>query len=84
MAIKKTSSTFFGTNVVDAYHRVEGLQIKSKDTIIFQVRVSVDGVKPHFSDEQYQCAYDIQGDNPIRQAYAYLKTLPEFAGAMDC
>ena len=84
MALKKTSATFFGTDVVDAYHRVEGLQVKRKDKILFQVRVSVDGVKPHFSDEQYQCAYNIHGDNPIRQAYAYLKTLPEFAGATDC
>jgi hypothetical protein len=28
--------------------------------------------------------YDIDGPNPIAQAYAYLKTLPEFAGAEDC
>jgi hypothetical protein len=29
-------------------------------------------------------AYDIDGENPVRQAYLHLKTLPEFAGATDC
>jgi hypothetical protein len=32
----------------------------------------------------YQFAYDINGENPIKQAYEYLKTLPEFANATDC
>jgi hypothetical protein len=30
------------------------------------------------------CPYDIEGDNPIKQAYEHLKTLPEFEGAIDC
>ena len=29
-------------------------------------------------------APDMAGDNFIAQAYAHLKTLPEFAGATDC
>jgi hypothetical protein len=32
----------------------------------------------------YEFATDMQGENPIRQAYKHLKTLPEFAGATDC
>ena len=32
----------------------------------------------------YQFAYDITGENPIKQAYLHLKTLPEFATATDC
>ena len=27
---------------------------------------------------------DLNGENFIKQAYAHLKTLPEFAGATDC
>jgi hypothetical protein len=27
--------------------------------------------------------YDLNGPNPIKQAYLYLKTLPEFADAVD-
>lgn len=84
MALKKSLSTVFGIDVADAYHRVEGLQIAGKNRIQFCVRTSLDGTKPHFNDEQHECAYDMAGANPIAQAYAHLKTLPEFAGATDC
>jgi hypothetical protein len=84
MALKKYSTTIFGVNVTDAYHRVEGLQFINKTKMQFQVRASLDGVKPHFLDIVYECAYDIQGDNPFKQAYNHLKTLPEFENATDC
>ena len=84
MALKKFIQTPFGVDVQDAYHRVEGVRLLSKDKIQFQVRTSLDGVKPHFSDVAHECDYDIQGDNPIRQAYKHLKTLSEFADAVDC
>jgi hypothetical protein len=29
-------------------------------------------------------AHGLEGANPIKQAYLYLKTLPEFADAVDC
>lgn len=29
-------------------------------------------------------ALDLDGPNPIKQAYEHLKTLPEFADAVDC
>lgn len=32
----------------------------------------------------YEFDYDINGANPIAQAYEHLKTLPEFSGAQDC
>jgi hypothetical protein len=84
MAFRKSIQTLFGVYIKDAYHRVEGLQLVGKDKIAFQVRSSLDGVKPHFGDEQHECAYALDGDNPIKQAYAHLKTLPEFDGAADC
>ncbi len=34
--------------------------------------------------KQYQFALDLEGSNPIKQAYEYLKTLPEFTDATDC
>jgi hypothetical protein len=34
--------------------------------------------------DTYVCDLNIDGDNPIRQAYLHLKTLPEFANAVDC
>lgn len=84
MALKKTVKTPHGITVVDAYHRVEGVVIDGKNAIKFQVRSSVDGVLPHFLDVQHECVYDIDGKNPIAQAYAHLKTLPEFSDAVDC
>ena len=34
--------------------------------------------------EDYVCSIDLDGPNPIKQAYEYLKTLPEFSDAVDC
>jgi hypothetical protein len=84
MAIEKTVTTSYGIEVQDAYHRVEGLSIIGKNQIHFHVRSSVDGVLPHFADADHQCAYTLDGENPIKQAYAHIKSLPEFAGATDC
>ena len=84
MALKKTVTTPYGFEVVGAYHRVEGVQLIGKSKICFQVRTSVDGVFPHFEDSSHECAFDINGVNPISQAYAHLKTLPAFADAADC
>lgn len=84
MAFKKAASTPFGINVSNAYHRVENISIVGKNRIAFQLKISVDGNLPDFSSDAHVCDYDINGDNPIAQAYAYLKTLPKFADAVDC
>ena len=34
-----------------------------------------------FKTEQYTCPYDVAGDSPIKQAYRYLFSLPEFSQA---
>lgn len=84
MALEKTATTPHGFRAVAAYHRVEGTQV-SKDRMTFQVRSYKDNSGlPHFADASFNCAYDIAGSNPIAQAYAHLKTLPEFDGATDC
>jgi hypothetical protein len=84
MALEKTATTPHGFTASNAYHRVEGTQV-SKDRMTFQVRSYKDNSGlPHFADAPFSCAYDIAGNNPIAQAYTYLKTLPEFAGATDC
>ena len=84
MALKKTKQTSFGIDVADAYHRVENLRLDGKDKIAFGVRSYANQEKPFFAEQVFLCAYDIQGGNPIRQAYDHLKTLEEFAGATDC
>tara|TARA_R110000868_G_scaffold63184_2_gene190437 strand:- start:113 stop:370 length:258 start_codon:yes stop_codon:yes gene_type:complete len=85
MALKKTVLTTHGFDAVDAYHRVEGVRLNGKTSLFFQVRSYKDdsGV-PAFADASYDAAYSINGANPIAQAYEHLKTLPAFAGAIDC
>jgi len=34
--------------------------------------------------KSYLFPLDLNGPNPIKQAYEHLKTLPEFVGAEDC
>jgi phenylalanine-4-hydroxylase len=85
MAISHTINTPWGVAVPDAYCRVEAVALESKEEISFHVRhyKAPDGV-PFFTEQVLHCHYDIDGTNPIKQAYDHLKTLPEFAGATDC
>jgi hypothetical protein len=84
MALNKTTTSSQGFEAVNAYHRVEGLCLVTNQKISFRVRAYKDVAFPMFADNGYSCAYDITGENPIKQAYEYLKTLPEFANATDC
>jgi hypothetical protein len=84
MALAKTVSTVHGFQAVNAYHRVEAVTLQNKETIAFHVRSYLAIDKPFFEESVLSCAYAIDGENPIKQAYDHLKTLPEFAGATDC
>lgn len=85
MALKKTFSTVYGIDVVDAYHRVEGIELQDKTKIAYRVRSykNASGL-PFFEERVLTSSYDIAGQNPIAQAYSHVKTLPEFADAVDC
>ena len=84
MALAKTVLTIHGFSAVNAYHRVEAVSLIGKDKINFHVRSYVSQDKPFFAEQVLSATYSIDGQNPIKQAYDYLKTLPEFAGATDC
>lgn len=85
MAFKKTVITPQGFEARDAYHRVEGVRIISKAEIKFQLRAYKNKeTGQHFSDDEFNAPYNILGENPIAQAYAHLKSLPEFADAVGC
>ena len=98
MALEKSiTHKDYGVDFLKAYHRVE-LVTCTKSSVQVAVRVytsvatkdrswveprdkSVTGTDftTYFSDKVY-----IGGaTNPIRQAYLWLKTLPEYAGALD-
>lgn len=84
MALSKTINTPHGITVTDAYHRVEGLELLSKSTASVHLRVYANTAMAAISDMAFIVPYDLDGPNPIRQAYLHLKTLPEFANAVDC
>jgi hypothetical protein len=85
MALEKTVTTPQDFDAVDAYHRVNGVALISKNKINFFVQSfkNKDALIA-FASEQHSCLYDLDGTNPLNQAYNHLKTLPEFAGAKDC
>lgn len=85
MALLKTIQTKYDITVENAYFRVENVLIQSKNSLQFLLKTYVSAASAaEFSSELHICNYDLSGDNPIKQAYEHLKTLPEFEGATDC
>jgi hypothetical protein len=84
MALKKTITTIAGIEVKDAYHRVCQVRLDSKAVLVFNVSMHKDAENPSFFSAGHACAYDMAGENPMKQAYDYLKTLPQYDGAQDC
>lgn len=83
MALSKTI-TINSVEVKDAYIRVSGFRGDKKDiSFVVSYHANVDSV-PFHSEGFSAVSYDMEGSNPIKQAYEYLKTLPEFSGATDC
>jgi len=84
MALKKSQNTSFGIVVQDAYHRIESLRLVNKERMQFSVCSYADINATPFMANMYSCVYDIRGENPIKQAYVYIKALSEFESAVDC
>lgn len=86
MALQSTIQSPHGITVKDAYHRVENVAIQEKTRIRFEVRSyqNKEPGFPWFNELILSCPYDLNGANPIAQAYAHIKTLPEFENATDC
>ena len=86
MALQLTTTTIYNLTATSAYHRVENVRL-DKVSIAFSVvsySEHLETMPFPFNTKTYSCAYDITGENPIKQAYKYLKTLPEFVNATDC
>lgn len=85
MAFKKTVGTPFGVDIIDAYHRVEGLSLDNKTQMTFWVRAYKDAKNSvAASSIHYTCPYDMNATNPLAQAYQFAKSQPEFIDAADC
>ncbi|MNK92404.1 hypothetical protein D3C87_1125280 [compost metagenome] len=84
MAISITVN-FKGIVVNNAYVRVVMPTISPGNTRFeFVAHVMVSPETDSFKATAYEAPYDLEGANPVEQAYAYLKTLPEFEGYTDC
>jgi hypothetical protein len=85
MAIKLTVTTPQGFEATNAYHRVESVHLLSKEKIrFFLCAYKSENESSSFDIHTFECAYDLNGDNPIKQAYVFVKTLPDFENATDC
>ena len=84
MALKKDFKNAL-INVAGAYYKVVQVTIKPKTEIafVFCAFASQSESVPLWGNE-FKCAYDMAASNPIAQAYVHLKTLPDFADAVDC
>ena len=88
MAILAPVETCFGFDAKEAYCRVESLSMTRDKNCSFLInnylnQEAAQSVLP-FSSSSFTYLYDLNGPNPIKQAYLHLKTLPEFADAIDC
>lgn len=84
MALKKTVDSKFGIEIVNAYHKVDNVILNTKETITFDVVSYAETKSGEVERNQHICHYDLNGENPFKQAYAHLKTLSEFTDAIDC
>ncbi|QTD89474.1 hypothetical protein [Burkholderia anthina] len=85
MALSFACTTPQGFDVSSCYARIEDVHLASKTEIHFRLVYYKDaGQSVSFrTDDGLMCAYAIDGENPIKQAYAFLKAKPEFASAID-
>lgn len=87
MALSKTLSLIdnFGESITfaDAYIKVAQASA-TKDACVTTYKILREKDGQELEQRFVDFALDLDGPNPIKQAYLHLKTLPEFEGAEDC
>lgn len=83
MALQKNTVLPSGIDVQAAYFRVCNVSIENKVRLNFTVKGYKDTTLPNFTEQVFSTGYNINGENPIKQAYIYLKSTPEFSGSED-
>jgi len=82
MAISKTV-TFRGISIPNAYIRVVRFD-GNKSKLAALIGYFGSATSEIFDSMNVDVPYDVTGANPLAQIYDYIKTLPDFAGAVDC
>lgn len=81
----KIDTTYKGFPISGAYVAVLVPTISmDKTEMAFNIQTSASEGSEALDNQYITSPYMIDGGNPFSQAYEYLKTLPEFLGAMDC
>lgn len=87
MALQKQFTTDHGIDLSAAYFRVERPKLISKTRVDFEVcgyaSAGAADTSAPVSLQGYSAPYVIAGENPIKQAYDHIKSLPEFSNAED-
>lgn len=84
MALQLNFTISSGLTCSNAYARAEQIHLnKTGATVAVRIYKEPTGL-PSFHSQTFEFPYEIEGNNPIKQAYLHLKTLPEFADAIDC
>jgi hypothetical protein len=87
MALTKTITikNNFGedSEFTNAYLRIERIE-GTRHLISVQLGFYKEGGKEFLMNSSFSITPDLDGPNFIKQAYEHLKTLPEFADAVDC
>jgi hypothetical protein len=56
----------------------------SKETISFNLGAFKEKNGVLLQKQEFVIPHDLEGFNPLKQAYEHLKSLPEFSDAIDC
>jgi uncharacterized protein YecE (DUF72 family) len=75
----------FGEVIIfeDAYVKVTHVS-STKDFAVATYKFFKTQLGKELEERIIQFSLDLEGSNPIKQAYQFLKTLPEFSDAVDC
>jgi hypothetical protein len=84
MALQKTTVTDHGFEAVNAYHRVENIFFVNKMQMSFCVRSYKTPSNSSFAENTYIAPYVVDGENPYKQAYKFVKATEQFSEAVDC
>ena len=82
MALLITKKTDTGLLVENTYSRIDNISI-SRNRMTVTLNYYKDKDLLPFAWNTYGCRYTIDGENPFKQAYEYLKTIEEFKDSND-
>ncbi|WP_233869193.1 hypothetical protein [Paraburkholderia adhaesiva] len=83
MALKLKITTSAGAVFDPAWCRVESVTVTQSRMTFSLRKYGLQVGAPFFDEEGFEASYEVSGENPFTQAYAYLRTLPQFSGAED-